>query len=471
MAELDAFITHEMRQKDLPAFTIAVIDDQRVVWSKDYGSTRGADTVEPTPATVYRVGAVSQIVTDLAVMQLVEHGALDLDAPIERYVPGLHLDTGTPVTLRTLMAGRAALDREPPVGGLDDARPPALSVIVRSLSASPPLAESGRARDPSDAGITLAGYVLEATQHQPFARYVDGAVLHPLGMSHATFARDSNVALHLARGAMWTYDPRDLPAPTFDVGIAPAENLYATTADLARLLSAIFADGRAANNRVLEPGAIARMLRTSTPANTARIALGFRLTQLDGREELEQQGAIGGFSSTIAALPNDKLGVVAITTVDGATAVTQRVASLALRIMLAARHGNTPPPIDTSTDVPAPLAQSLAGHYPHGDDAVDLVHTMGHLYFERAQGGVRADLHLLGDTLVADGRLSFGTRVIRAGDSSIVVDGDTLRRAAEPEPEPVPDAWRGLIGEYGPDFRTAYVLERHGTLELLADWF
>ena len=470
IAELDAFIAHEMRQKDLPAFTIAVVDDQRVVWSRDYGTTHGADTVRPTPATVYRVGAVTQIVTDLAVMQLVEHGDLDFDAPIERYVPGLHLETRAPVTLRTLMTGRAGLDREPPVGGVADDRPAALSDVARSLNASPPLVGSAGTGHPSDAAITLAGYALEATRHQPFAQYVQGAVLSPLGMSHSTFARDSGVALHLARGTIWTYDPREFPAPAFDVGVAPAENLYATTADLARLLSAIFADGRGANNRVLAPGAIAQLLHASGPADTGRVALGFRLTQLAGRREIEQHGTLGGFSTEVAALPDDKLGVVAITTVDGATAVTHRVASLALRMMLAARHGDAPPPIDTSTQVPAPLAHSLAGHYAHGDAAADLVYSMGHLYFERAEAGERADLHLLRDTLVADGRLSFGARVIRAGDGAIIVNGDTLRRVAEPEPAPVPDAWRGLIGEYGPDFHTAYVLERHGTLELLADW-
>jgi D-alanyl-D-alanine dipeptidase/CubicO group peptidase (beta-lactamase class C family) len=471
VAELDAFIAHEMRQKDLPAFTIAVIDDQRVVWSKDYGTIRGADTVRPTPATVYRVGAVSQIVTDLGLMQLVEQHALDLDAPVERYVPGLHLETRAPVTLRTLMTGRAGLDREPPVGGLADDRPPALPDVVRSLNASPPLVTPGHGEHPSDAGVTLAGYVIEATQHQPFARYVERAVLRPLGMSHSTFARDSDVALHLARGTLWTYDPREFPAPAFDAGVAPAENLYATTADLARLLSALFADGHGTSNRVLAPGAIAQALGTSRSADTAGVALGFRLTQLGGRREIEQHGTVAGFSTTIAALPNEKLGVVAITTLDGATAVTQRVASLALRIMLAARHGDTPPPIDTSAQVPAPLAQSLAGHYAHGDAAADLVPSMGHLYVERAEGGERTDVRLLRDTLVADGRLSFGARVLRAGDSAIIVNGDTLRRVAEPEPAPVPDAWRGLIGEYGPDFRTAYVIERHGTLELLADWF
>ncbi|HEV2181432.1 MAG TPA: hypothetical protein VGR59_13990, partial [Gemmatimonadaceae bacterium] len=55
-AELDAFVTHEMRQKDLPAFSVALVDDQHVLWSKDYGIARGRDSVRTSPATTYRAG-------------------------------------------------------------------------------------------------------------------------------------------------------------------------------------------------------------------------------------------------------------------------------------------------------------------------------------------------------------------------------------------------------------------------------
>jgi D-alanyl-D-alanine dipeptidase/CubicO group peptidase (beta-lactamase class C family) len=470
VAELDAFIAHEMRQKDLPAFTIALVDDQHVVWSKDYGTTRGADSVQPTSATVYRVGAVSQIVTDIAVMQVAARGSLDLDAPVTRYAPGLHLATREPVTLRSLMEHRAGLDRDPPVGGRADEHAPPLAAVAASLNESPALLVSGRVH-PSDAGIALAGYVLETTQHVPFAQYVRHAVLAPLGMSRSTFARDDSVARHLAPGTLWTYDPRTMPGPTFDVGVAPAENLYSTTADLARLLSAIFADGRGPGGQVLKPGVIANLLDSAGRTDSTRTVLGFRLTEFDGRRALEQDGAIGGFSTAIAALPDDKLGVVAITTVDGATDVTEHVARLSLRLMLAARRGQDPPPIDTSIAIPDSLARALAGHYVNRAYAVDLVNTMGHVYLEQADAGPRQELRLLHDTLVSDGRLTSGARVPRTKDGAIVVAGDTLRRVAKPEPEPIPSAWRGLIGEYGPDSHTTYVLERGGALQVLADWF
>ncbi|MGH7649503.1 MAG: M15 family metallopeptidase, partial [Gemmatimonadaceae bacterium] len=151
--------------------------------------------------------------------------------------------------------------------------------------------------------------------------------------------------------------------------------------------------------------------------------------------------------------------------------VTESVARLSLRLMLAARGGESPPPIDTSIAIPDSLARALAGHYVNRAYAVDLVNTMGHVYLEQADAGPRQELRLLHDTLVADGRLTSGARVPRTKDGAIVVAGDTLRRVAEAEPEPIPSAWRGLIGEYGPDSHTTYVLERGGALQVLADWF
>src|SRR4051794_26443605 len=71
---LEALIEREMPDKELPALSIVLVDDQTVVWAKGFGL---ADPQKKTPATadtVYRVGSVSKLFTDLAVMQLVERG-------------------------------------------------------------------------------------------------------------------------------------------------------------------------------------------------------------------------------------------------------------------------------------------------------------------------------------------------------------------------------------------------------------
>ncbi len=85
--QLEPWITDEVQAKKLPALSIALVDDQQIVWARGFGFADAAGTVPATADTVYRVGSVSKLFTDLAVMQLVEQGRLDLDAPVSRILP------------------------------------------------------------------------------------------------------------------------------------------------------------------------------------------------------------------------------------------------------------------------------------------------------------------------------------------------------------------------------------------------
>ncbi len=71
----------------IPGFALAVAVDGQLVWSEAFGYA-DVDAKRPaTPATQFRIGSVSKSVTADAVAQLYESGKLDLDAPIQRYVP------------------------------------------------------------------------------------------------------------------------------------------------------------------------------------------------------------------------------------------------------------------------------------------------------------------------------------------------------------------------------------------------
>ena len=69
-------IQREMTEKNLPALSIALVDDQKIVWSKGFGFADPAAKKPATSQTVYSVGSVSKLFTDLAVIQLVERGTL-----------------------------------------------------------------------------------------------------------------------------------------------------------------------------------------------------------------------------------------------------------------------------------------------------------------------------------------------------------------------------------------------------------
>ncbi len=133
---LTPFIEKQVAEKRLPALSIALVDDQEIVWARGFGFANPKDKVPATADTVYRVGSVSKLFTDIAVMQLVEQGKLDLDAPVTQYLPEFKPTNpfSKQITLRQLMTHRSGLVREPPVGNYFDDRNSSLPEMVASLN-------------------------------------------------------------------------------------------------------------------------------------------------------------------------------------------------------------------------------------------------------------------------------------------------------------------------------------------------
>src|SRR5437899_9922256 len=125
--ELSNAAEAEVREGRISGATIALIDDQQIVFVRGFGFADKKRRIAARPDTVYRAGSISKLFTAVATMQLVEQGRLDLAAPITKYLPGFSVvipfESAT-ITLRQLMSHRSGMVREAPVGGyFDDSEP------------------------------------------------------------------------------------------------------------------------------------------------------------------------------------------------------------------------------------------------------------------------------------------------------------------------------------------------------------
>ena len=337
---LESFIDGEMEAKDLPALSIALIDDQEIVWARGFGFADPSESLPANEHTVYRVGSVSKLFTDVAVMQLVERGELDLDAPIARYLPDFQPANpfGGPVTLRQLMSHRSGLVREPPLGNYFDPDEPSLAATVASLNSTALVYPPENRIKYSNAAIGTVGYVLEVIQGEPFAAYVKRAVLEPLGMMNSAFEPEPGIVDDLATAYMWTYDGREFEAPTFQLGMAPAGSMYSTVLDLGGFMSMLFAGGTIDGQRILRQETLEEMWtpQFARPGAGDGYGIGFALSELQGHRRVGHGGAIYGFATSLAALPDERLGVVAVTSRDG------RVAQRLTLPVVAPGHGVRP---------------------------------------------------------------------------------------------------------------------------------
>ena len=115
---------------------MVLVDDQKIVWAKGFGYEDPEKLVLADAYTVYRVGSVSKLFTDMAIMQRVEKGEINLDAPIQTYLPDFKPINpyDTPITLRQLMSHRSGLLREPREGNYFADDEVSLQRTVESLS-------------------------------------------------------------------------------------------------------------------------------------------------------------------------------------------------------------------------------------------------------------------------------------------------------------------------------------------------
>jgi len=492
-SRLETLIGSVMKEQDLPAVSIALVEGKEVVWAKGFGLARPKEGVAAGAGTVYRVGSVSKLFTDLALMQLVEQGLVDLDAPVSRYLPDFAPGNrfGTPVTLRQMLAHRSGIVREPPVGHYFDPTSPSIVDTVKSLNATELVYPPTTRTKYSNAAITVVGHIVEKIRGEPFAESARRTLIEPMGLTSTSFGSTPAIEAATARGVMWTYDGRVFDAPTFPLGTEPAGNLRSTVVDLGRFLTVLFDGGKGPGGvAVVKPETLRAMwtdpyLEGDEPRN---FGLGFSLGSFEGRKRVGHGGAIYGFATDLSALPDARLGVAVVITKDCANATAKRISDAALRLMIALGKGEPLPDVDLGEPLEPGRAGRLAGRYGEGESAVELAAQGDRLFLTRASGGFRTEIRAGRKGPRADGPLDFGTRLHVLDDvltfggitakkaeagkpSPSPENGITAKKAEAGKPSPSPEKWKGLIGEYGWDHDVLYILEWDGRLYALIEWF
>jgi CubicO group peptidase (beta-lactamase class C family)/D-alanyl-D-alanine dipeptidase len=469
-------IQYEVEQKDLPAFSMALVDGDQVVWAEGFGFQDPQRTVPASADTVYRVGSISKLFTDIAVMQLVEAGTLDLDAPVQDYLPEFqpHDPHGRPITLRQLLSHRSGLVRESPVGNYFDPSEPTLDATIASLNDTSLVYAPETRTKYSNAAIAVVGGLVEKVAGRSHPEFVKDNILARLGMERSSFERTPAVDQHLTTGWMWSYEGRRYQAPEFLLGTGPAGNMVSSVRDLGRFAISLLAETRTDDGRLLQPETWRRMITPEDDADgrPQAFGLGFHIGELDGMTKIGHGGAVYGFSTQLAVLPEKNFGVVAASSLDVSNGVVTRLADYALRLLVSHRAGDDLPGYQQTEPLPAERAGQLLGRFQEwdGESAVEITEFDGKTFLRR--GAYRHELRATVDSgaIVTDDVLGFGVEVAMEDGETVTVNGTRFRRLPDQPPAEIPDRWTGLLGEYGWDHNILYILEDQGKLYALIEW-
>ena len=464
-------IDYEIKSKDLNAISIALVNDQKVVWAYGFGYEDPKNLIPADANTVYRVGSVSKLFTDMAIMQRVEKQELDLDAPIQKYLPDFTPNNpyDISITLRQLMSHRSGLIREPKEGNYFADDEVSLKTTVESIVGSTLVHPPESKTKYSNAAIAVAGYTLESVYKTPYVDYMKKNILEKIGMANSSFAQNKKILSRLAKAKMWSYDGREFPAPTFELGMIPAGSLYAPVTDLAKFLKLLFSNGVGEKGSVISSETLKEMFTPQFGGNYSHgYGIGFALSKHKGYQKIGHGGAIYGFSTQLSALPEIKFGVVTTSSVDITNSITTKLSDYALDLMIAHKKNIPLPNYKKTSPINRELAEKLAGHYVQNNSKIDIEIRGSKTilvtdFFE-------VPLQKDNDGIIADGRLVQDRFKIKKIEDDLLVNGQKYLKQNRPKKIPFPKNWEGLIGEYGWDHNVLFVYEDMGSLWLLMEW-
>jgi CubicO group peptidase (beta-lactamase class C family) len=307
IAEARGAMASAMAAGAAPAAAVAVAVDGRVVWSEAFG--------DAAPDSRFGIGSISKALTLAATMRLVDSGMIDLDAPVERYLPDWP-HAGRGITIRRLATHQSGLsddfaDRH----YTSTAHFPDLDSAYRHIRNERVAYEPGTRTVYATGLFTIVGRILERVTGESYPELMRRLVFAPASMGR-TMANDPR---HPPPDRVTFYvrnDARVEKAPAVDPGFKlPGAGFVSTAEDMARFGAALLRPD------FLSAGARTEMFRpvSLTDGTPTIYALGFQSLDENGRRLLLQPGGGLGIAGWLAIYPEDGVVVAILSNLTGSS--------------------------------------------------------------------------------------------------------------------------------------------------------
>jgi len=308
---IDRFIISQMKTHHIPGFALAITHNNQVLHVKGYSTANNEPPV--TPQTQFLIASVSKSFTAIAVMQLVEAGKINLDSPVQTYLPEFTLADpaiAAKITIRHLLNQ---------VSGLSDVGFPELQLSqattigdrITSLSQARPVAFPGGQFHYFNPNYEVLARVVEVVSQQPFSAYLQTHIFTPLQMSrtlNATTSADAfQGATNIAQGHLMGFG---LPFayPEMSGYLSGSSGIISTAEDLANYLIFQTNSGQFKETKLLSESSVALM---HTPPQTigSSYGMGWFNRSENGEPAIEHNGILSTFYTEIVLLPKEKYGI------------------------------------------------------------------------------------------------------------------------------------------------------------------
>jgi CubicO group peptidase (beta-lactamase class C family) len=334
------YIETSIRNGVSPSLALAVVRDGRVVWAEGFGQSDLERGIAATADTAYWLASVSKPITATGLMKLVEEGKIDLDRPVNAYLPGAKLKAyagsademtvrrlanhtaGMPVHYNFYYPGTKPLSYDEAIGRY-------------GFAASAP----GTRWVYSNLAFGILEYITELVSGTPWGRYMEENVYRPLKMTRTSDGAQPGQGYESAVPYRKDAAGRFTIVERYDFDHRGASAVWSTPNDLARFVLMHMNGGELDGVRVLKPESVLSMQTLSSESQPGvGTGIGWAVGPYLGHQCFSHSGGMPGVSTMVRVFPRQKAATIVLTNSDDRT-MAGEVTSRIVRAMLG---GNAP---------------------------------------------------------------------------------------------------------------------------------
>ncbi|MCJ7471491.1 MAG: beta-lactamase family protein [Actinobacteria bacterium] len=475
---VDYQVNKLMKKYDLPSVMVALLDDQEVIYEQAYGFSNIEKKIPATLDTVYKIGSITKLFTGIEIMRMSEEGLIDLDAPINQYLPDFFIKSrflsSGPITIRSILAHRSGLPRNDNLlQWYWEAHPNIFAAMTNSLADSYQAFPVGYRYKYSNIGYNILGRIIEVMREiEPpseesaggWPYYMRDEILLPIGMDNTGFGSDQllygrDSELNVAMG-YYNENGKNKPYNQFDIINLASGNMQSTMKDMIAFAQYILRIGETDEDQIIRKDTLWSMFEEQytkpRDPNTNGLAWLTDKKQL-GELVVFHDGTNQGVISMIALMPERDLGLIVFSNSDRFEEVKAQFTFDVLKLMRETKYGIEPKQEEPvkKVEISRDILEKYAGKYVINGEIIEIIldgNTAKAIYQGQkismvpiSQSRFRLS-HWWAD--VENIEVEFFVDSPDDEDIMIVTMGDNFICPKYPELQNIPSLWGDLAGEY-----------------------
>ena len=329
--KIEAVVEKEMAAQSIPGISIAIAVDNQIRYAKGFGSADLENSVSAKATTVYRTASIAKPLTATAIMQLVEKGKLDLDAPIQKYCTSFR-EKPWPITARLLLGHLSGIRHyQKPGESSGTEHYFTIEESMKIFKDDPLLHEPGTKYTYTTYGYSVLGCAIEGVSGMRYGDYMQENVFRPAGMEHTGIDEHFFIIPNRSRGYMKvdeaTYAQlpdaiktrvkvgQVLNAQLHDTSMKiPGGGLASTAVDLVNFGMA------SVKGKLVKESTLAQMWTTQKTKDNKETSygLGWGIGTVGGMRLISHSGGQAGTSTLLYLLPEKGIVLAAMSNLEGA---------------------------------------------------------------------------------------------------------------------------------------------------------